>query len=59
MSPGDFIRYNNSQGGHSGIVRYESGDDLYTVEGNVDNRVELRRIRNWRSQADTDGIGRR
>lgn len=58
-SPGDYIRYDNEYGGHSGIVRYVSGDDLYTVEGNVNDRVMLRRIRDWRGRSDIDGFGMR
>ncbi len=57
--PGDYIKYNNSGSGHSGIVRYVSGDDLYTVEGNVGNLVKLRRVRDWRGQPNIDGIGRK
>ncbi len=57
--PGDYIKYNNSGSGHSGIVRYMSGSDLYTVEGNVSNRVQLKRVSNWRSQSNIDGIGRK
>jgi hypothetical protein len=59
VKAGDFIRYENDNGGHSGIVRFESGRDLYTVEGNVGDRVQLRIIRNWRDRTDIDGIGRR
>ncbi len=58
-APGDYIRYNNSFGGHSGIVRYVLGNTLYTVEGNVGNRVRLRAIKNWRDREDIDGFGSR
>ena len=62
-APGDYIRYDNPSGGHSGIVRYSSKDTLYTVEGNVNNTVMLRKIVRWRTyQSGTtsiDGIGRR
>ena len=58
-NPGDYIRYNNASGGHSGIVRHVSGSTLYTVEGNVGNRVVLRTIPNWRNRVDIDGIGQR
>ncbi|MBD3242610.1 MAG: CHAP domain-containing protein [Chitinivibrionales bacterium] len=62
-SPGDYVRYETSGGGHSGLVIRCSGDTLYTVEGNVSNRVRLRAIRNWQDyQSGTtyiDGIGRR
>ncbi|MBN1757798.1 MAG: CHAP domain-containing protein [Chitinispirillaceae bacterium] len=64
-APGDYIRYETSGGGHSGIVRYVSNDTLYSVEGNVNNTVMLRKIPRWRdyeAQSGTtyiDGIGRR
>ena len=31
-APGDYVRYDNAYGGHSGLVRYVSEDDetLYT-----------------------------
>jgi hypothetical protein len=56
--PGDYIRYNNPSGGHSGIVRYADGTTLYTVEGNVNNKVMLRSLRNYKTAyADpADGI---
>lgn len=61
--PGDYVRYETSGGGHSGLVLRCSGDTLYTVEGNVSNRVRLRGIVNWQHyQSGTtyiDGIGRR
>lgn len=56
---GDYIRYNNSGGGHSGIVRYASGTTLYTVEGNVSNSVKLLTLTNWRDRSNIDGIGTR
>ncbi|MGD8780203.1 MAG: PKD domain-containing protein [Ignavibacteria bacterium] len=56
---GDYIRYENSGGGHSGIVRYVSNDTLYTVEGNVSNSVVLRARANWRNYDNIDGIGLR
>lgn len=56
--PGDYIRFHTQSGvGHSGIVRYAEGDTLYTVEGNVGNRVRLRRFRSYRSDRRIDGIG--
>jgi len=56
--PGDYVRYDNEWGGHSGIVRYVQGTSLYTVEGNVGNKVRLRIISNWRDPANSiDGIG--
>jgi hypothetical protein len=61
-SPGDYIRYAyETAGGHSGIVRYAEGSTLYTVEGNVNNSVMLRTIRNYKnfSQNQVDGIGMR
>ena len=62
-APGDFVRYENSKGGHSGIVQYVSNDTLYTVEGNVSNMVRLRRIPRWKTYGNQttyiDGIGRR
>jgi hypothetical protein len=47
--PGDYIRYNTTGGGHSGIVRYAEGTTLYTVEGNVNNVVMLRELRNYKT----------
>lgn len=61
-SPGDYIRYAyESAGGHSGIVRYAEGSTLYTVEGNVNNMVMLRTIKNYKNfnQTQVDGIGMR
>ncbi len=62
-APGDFIRYDNPEGGHSGIVRSVSNDTLFTVEGNVNNKVMLRKIVQWRTyqsgSTSIDGIGRR
>lgn len=57
--PGDYIRYDNYSGGHSGIVRSVAGDTLYTVEGNIENQVVLRVIENWREKSDIDGFGLR
>jgi MYXO-CTERM domain-containing protein len=56
--PGDYIRYNTSGGGHSGIVRYVEGTTLYTVEGNVNNIVMLRSLRNYKTDYSdpVDGI---
>ncbi len=56
--PGDYIRYNTSGGGHSGIVRYAEGTTLYTVEGNVNNIVMLRSLRNYKTDYSdpVDGI---
>ena len=56
--PGDYIRYNTSGGGHSGMVHYVDGTTLHTVEGNVSNLVKLRTISNWTSYSSIDGIGR-
>jgi hypothetical protein len=56
--PGDYIRYNTSLGGHSGIVHHVSGSTLYTVEGNVNNQVMLRTVSAWHSYYSIDGIGR-
>ncbi|HLV32297.1 MAG TPA: CHAP domain-containing protein [Chitinispirillaceae bacterium] len=63
-APGDYVRYDNDFGGHSGIVRYVSNDTLYTVEGNCNNKVYIRRIPRWKTYQDRDntridGIGRR
>ena len=63
-APGDFIRYNTSGGGHTGIVRYQQRQSdgtftLYTIEGNVGNRVRARTIRDWKRVSNSvDGIGR-
>ncbi len=56
---GDYIRYNNDNGGHSGLVRYVSNDSLYTVEGNVSNKVKLLVKANFRNYASIDGFGLR
>ncbi|MBD3345209.1 MAG: CHAP domain-containing protein [Chitinivibrionales bacterium] len=58
-SPGDYIRYDNAMGGHSGIVEAIRGSTLYTIEGNVKNRVVRRKISNWRDREDIDGFGLR
>jgi hypothetical protein len=58
-APGDYIRYDNEYGGHSGIVRYADGTTLYTIEGNVNNQVMARRLRDWKERSDVDGIGMR
>lgn len=58
--PGDYIRYNNASGGHSGIVDHldVTGTILYTVEGNVSDRVQLRTINDWRTVPNSiDGFG--
>lgn len=56
--PGDYIRMHTPSGnGHSAIVRYAMGDTLYTVEGNVGNRVQLRRYARFREQPRIDGFG--
>ena len=56
--PGDYVRFHTQSGvGHSGIVRRAEGDTLYTVEGNVGNRVRLRRFRSFRDDRRIDGIG--
>ncbi len=55
---GDYIRMHTASGnGHSAIVRYAVGDTLYTVEGNVGNRVRLRRYVRFRDQPRIDGFG--
>jgi hypothetical protein len=56
---GDFVRYDNSAGGHTGIVRYINGTTMYTVEGNVSNQVRLRTLTNYKSNTSIDGFGRR
>lgn len=58
-APGDYIRYRNDWGGHSGIVRKVEGTTLYTIEGNIGNRVVLRTIRNYKNRSDIDGFGMR
>ncbi len=56
--PGDYVRLHTRSGvGHSGIVQRLDGDTLYTIEGNVGNRVRLRRHRRFRDSARIDGIG--
>jgi hypothetical protein len=55
---GDYVRFHTRSGvGHSGIVRRVDGDTLYTVEGNVGNRVRLRRFRDYRNDRRIDGFG--
>ena len=56
-SAGDFVRYHTDGGGHTGIVRYVEGTTLYTVEGNVSNKVVLRSFENWREVEKIDGFG--
>ena len=56
-SAGDFVRYHTDGGGHTGIVRYVAGTTLYTVEGNVSNKVVLRSFENWREVEKIDGFG--
>ncbi len=58
-SPGDYIRYNNDKGGHSGLVYAVKGPMMRTIEGNVSNRVVIKTLRNWRDRLDIDGIGLR
>jgi hypothetical protein len=55
--PGDYVRIHTNRYGHSGIVRYVEGDTLFTVEGNVGNRVRLRRHDHFRTDERIDGIG--
>lgn len=56
--PGDWVRLHTRSGvGHSAIVRFTRGGDLYTVEGNVTNHVRLRRHRDWRDNPRLAGIG--
>jgi len=58
-APGDYVRYDNDQGGHSGIVWLARNDSLYTIEGNVSDKVVARALRNWKQRVDIDGIGMR
>ncbi len=55
--PGDYIRYNNDRGGHSGLVYLVEGSTLVTIEGNINDRVVVKRLKNWRTRDDIDGIG--
>ncbi len=61
-APGDYVRYDNAYGGHSGLVRYvsEDGGTLYTVEGNVGNSVRSLGKTRWRDYdvRHIDGFGR-
>jgi hypothetical protein len=61
-APGDYVRYDNAYGGHSGLVRYvsEDGGTLYTVEGNVGNSVRSLSKTRWRDYEvrHIDGFGR-
>lgn len=56
---GDYLRMHTRSGnGHSGIVRYTTPRGvLYTVEGNVGNRVRLRRWSRFRERRRIDGFG--
>lgn len=56
-APGDYIRYNNDRGGHSGLVYSVEGGTLVTIEGNIGNRVVVKRLTKWRTRSDIDGIG--
>lgn len=58
-APGDFMRLDTSGGGHSAIVRKISGTTLYTVEGNVSDRVVLRTYSNYKNNTKIDGFGMR
>jgi len=55
--PGDYMRIHTDGGGHSAIVHHVDGDTLYTVEGNVGNRVRLRTWRQYRRHPRIDGFG--
>ncbi len=55
--PGDYIRYHNDRGGHSGLVYSVEDITLVTIEGNIGNRVVVKRLTDWRNRADIDGIG--
>lgn len=61
-APGDYVRYDNAYGGHSGLVRYvsEDGGTLHTVEGNVGNSVRSLSKTRWRDYdaRHIDGFGR-
>ncbi len=56
---GDFMRLNNSGGGHSTIVREVQGATLLTVEGNSGNLVRLGTYNNYKSNTAIDGFGMR
>jgi hypothetical protein len=56
-SPGDYIRYHNDKGGHSGLVYAADSATMRTIEGNVRNRVVMKTLTNWRQREDIDGIG--
>ncbi|MBD3315768.1 MAG: CHAP domain-containing protein [Chitinivibrionales bacterium] len=58
-APGDYIRYKNDVGGHSAIVWKVEGTTLYTIEGNIGNRVVPKTIRNYKKRTDIDGFGMR
>ena len=58
-SPGDYIKYGHAGegGGHSGIVLYQQGTTLHTVEGNVGGKVHICKRKNWRQNQGIDGFG--
>ncbi|MDH5490655.1 MAG: CHAP domain-containing protein [Myxococcales bacterium] len=55
--PGDYLRFHTTGGGHSGIVHHVEGPVLFTVEGNVGQRVRYRRYPDFRRYARIDGFG--
>ena len=55
--PGDYLRFHTERGGHSAIVHHVEGDTLYTVEGNVGDRVRLRRYERYKRHRLIDGFG--
>jgi hypothetical protein len=57
--PGDYIRFDNSAGGHSAIVRSVNHSILYIVHGNSGNQVRLSTITDFRNSSSIDGIGLR
>jgi Right handed beta helix region/Chlamydia polymorphic membrane protein (Chlamydia_PMP) repeat len=57
--PGDYVFYSNESGidrAHSGLVDDVSGDDLLTIEGNVDNYVTPKIRYDWRTNQSGDTI---
>jgi PKD repeat protein len=52
--PGDYLWWS---GQHSGMVWGVEGNTLYSLEGNIGDRVVARRFSNWRSSASFTGVG--
>jgi hypothetical protein len=54
---GDYVRIHTARYGHSAIVTRVEGGTLFTIEGNVGNRVRFGRHVNFRRDLTIDGFG--